>query len=227
MNIDQFYNKKDLVESSRRGYYQEKIDFFISELKSNKNKKIKILDVGCNDGELTQKYSKYGEVIGIDISKKAIRECKKKGINCLLSDLESLPKKYDNFFDIVMAGDIIEHIFDTDNFLKHAHRVLKKDGILLLTTPNLASFGRRLMLLIGVNPFIEYSVKFPNETINVGHIRYYTKADLELQFSNLGFKNITIYGDRINITQSLHLPFSIANRFPSFSRNLMVKCFKK
>lgn len=216
------------MQSSKRGYYQEKINFFLEELKryNKKDKRIKILDIGCNDGELIKKYTKFGQVLGIDISKKAIKECKKKGLPCKLSDIESLPPKYNNYFNVVIAGDIIEHIFDTDRFLLKIHKVLKKDGKLLLTTPNLASLGRRILLLFGKNPFIKYSTKLPSKEFNVGHIRYYTPNNIKEQLKESGFRNIKIYGDRINLSNYLFIPHRYAKNLPTLSRNIMVCCQK-
>lgn len=224
-NFD-FYNKKGIADTSRKGYYQEKINFFLSTLEKTKKGNPEILDIACNDGELTQKYQKYGHVLGIDINQKAVDSCKKKGLDCIISTVEDLPEKYTEYFDVIIAGDIIEHIFDTDTFLQSIHKRLKSGGTLLLTTPNLTSFGRRILMLFGKNPYIEYSTKLPYEEFNVGHVRYYTKTDLLNQLTHYGYKNIAIQGDRINISKSVLIPYSIASRFPTLSRNLMVICQK-
>lgn len=217
-----FYNKKHMSFVSRRGYYQEKIDFFLEELNTIRNDRVNILDIGCNDGELTILYKRFGDVLGIDINKDAINECKKKGLNCLCISVEKLVKKYKNYFDVVIAGDIIEHVLDTDIFLQNIYMVLKKKGILLLTTPNLSSLGRRIMLLFGKNPFIEYSTLLPSEEMNVGHIRYYVVSNLKDQLIAQKFKHIKIYGDIINVAPLIHIPHRMAKFLPNFSRNLLV-----
>ncbi len=217
-----FYSKPDIVFTSTRGYYEEKINFFISELQKLKGKGTEILDIGCNDGKLTKIYSKFGNVLGIDVNKDAVKTCRKKGLKCLCTDVGGLPSSYDNYFDVVITGDIIEHIFETDEFLLKLHKILKKHGKLLLTTPNLASFGRRMMLVAGINPFVEFSTKLPSKDYSVGHIRYYTVADMELQLKTNGFKNINIYGDRINLAKFIHIPYTFAKFVPTLSRNMMV-----
>jgi 2-polyprenyl-3-methyl-5-hydroxy-6-metoxy-1,4-benzoquinol methylase len=225
MNNQAFYNTKNIAKTSQKGYYQEKINFFITTLKKLPQKSA-FLDIACNDGKLTQQYARYGNVIGIDINERAIRECKKKGLQCFVAEINDIEKKYKESFDVVIAGDIIEHIFDTDKFLAGIYAVLKKGGILLLTTPNLASLGRRAMLLFGKNPFVEYSTKLPYEEFNVGHIRYYTKANLFEQLSAHSFQEIHIFGDKINITKSIAIPPFLSSQFPTISRNLMVSCKK-
>jgi 2-polyprenyl-3-methyl-5-hydroxy-6-metoxy-1,4-benzoquinol methylase len=215
-----------MARISKRGYYAEKISFFINVLSKYKNGNITILDIGCNDGELTEKYSNYGKVLGIDINEKGILECKRKGLECKKMDVMDLDKKYHNNFDVVIAGDIIEHVLDTDKFLLNCRDFLKKGGLLLLTTPNVASLGRRIMLIFGKNPFLEYSLNLPYKDFNVGHIRYYTRGNLEEQLTNCGFKNIHIKGDKINILDWLVIPNIIAQFLPNVSRNLMVICEK-
>lgn len=225
-DFQEYYNKEHLATISRRGYYQEKIDFFLRQLGDSKKDNLQILDIGCNDGELTKLYESYGNVLGTDINKKAIEQCKKKGLNCLCISTDDLVRTHKNSFDIVIAGDIIEHIFDTDAFLQSIYKLLKKDGILLLTTPNLASIGRRIMLLIGKNPFIEFSTKLPSEEINVGHIRYYTISNIEYQLKENRFNDIQIFGDRINVLPGVYVPYTVAKFFPTLSRNFLI-CAKK
>jgi len=57
-----------------------------------------------------------------------------------------------NYFDFFFAGEIIEHLFDSRFFLKEIHRVLKINGYLILSTPNLARIDDRLKFLLGKTP---------------------------------------------------------------------------
>lgn len=220
-DLEDFYNRDYLQKISRRGYYLEKINYITSILSSIQREDLRILDVACNDGELSEIYSRYGKVVGVDIDKKAVKKCRQRGIKCLCTRIEEMPKKYLNYFDVVVAGDIIEHVFDTDLFLASIKAVLKKGGVLLLTTPNLVSLARRAMVLLGINPFIEFSLSLPSKEYNVGHIRYYTKDNLEQQLKTQGYKKITIVGDRINLPFSFYVPHILAKFLPTFSRNLM------
>lgn len=223
---EEFYNSESISLISHRGYYPEKVAFIESILSASpKNPSKKILDIACNDGVLTAKYMKYGKVLGLDINEKAIKICKKKGINALCADVSELSSKYNNSFDYVIAGDIIEHIFDSDTFLENIYRVMKPKGRLILTTPNVASLPRRLMLLLGYNPFLEYSLRLPTEEYNVGHVRYYTKNDLVGQLNHFNFKIDLFYGDKIN-TGVFSIKGLLPKFMPSLSRNFMVLCHK-
>ena len=83
--------------------------------------------------------------------------------------------------------------------LEKCKDVLKKNGKLLITTPNVASFGRRILLLLGKNPFLEYSLHLlANGAPPVGHVRYYTEQTLRHQLLIHKFSKIHIEGNGAN-----------------------------
>ena len=228
--MEDYYSGKTRADLAHSGYYLEKIIFFdnaLKKLRGSAGRALRILDIGCNDGVLTKNYARYGKVVGIDINRQALRQARRdKNITYLCSDIAGIKTKYKASFDVVIAGDIIEHIFDTDQFLEDIKYVLTSGGRLLLTTPNVASLGRRIFLLLGLNPYLEYSTKLPNEDINCGHIRYYTAGDLRRQ---LLFHRYTIrefVGSRINLTPSFGIGFGLAKYFPNLSMCLMVHAGK-
>lgn len=117
----------------------------------------RLLDIGCGDGTFTillKESLKAKEVAGIEISQEAIAAAKEKGITAYHLDIDKSPFPFANdYFDVVYCGEIIEHVFDTDHLLNEVHRILKPDGIAILTTPNLAGWPNRLALLLGYQPF--------------------------------------------------------------------------
>ncbi|MEM2293782.1 MAG: class I SAM-dependent methyltransferase [Nitrososphaerota archaeon] len=117
----------------------------------------RILDVGCGDGNFSMligEACKAKEVYGIEVSERGVEMARKNGVKCfqLDVDLEDFPFE-DNFFDAVFAGELIEHLFDPDHFLDEVYRVLRPEGIFVLSTPNLASIHNRIALLFGYQPF--------------------------------------------------------------------------
>jgi len=103
-----------------------------------------------------------------------------------------LPFKED-FFDLCFTIEVIEHIYDTDFFLQEIHRVLKENGIMILTTPNLASLLNRIKLLFGRYPYLVPSY----DTSGAGHIQAYTLSVLEKQVSKHGFKVLTRSSEQV------------------------------
>lgn len=110
----------------------------------------KVLDIGCESGNLCEWLSKRGyQPIGIDISSIAYEMAKKRGITtiCLNIDEEPLPFENDSFNEIFM-GDILEHIFNVETVIKEVHRILKPNGLIKFTVPNMAFLPLRLRYLI-------------------------------------------------------------------------------
>ncbi len=104
-------------------------------------KKVKILDIGCGGGLLTEPMKKLGaDVVGIDASEKNIKIAK------LHSKKNNLDIKYlcvspENFitkekFDVILNMEIVEHVEDIDFFLKSSSKLLKEGGIMFVATLN-------------------------------------------------------------------------------------------
>ena len=89
----------------------------------------KVLDIGCYDGVIGEKiFNNNNVVYGIDGSERAIKIAIEKGIIGKTCNLESKFEFNDDYFDVVFAGEIIEHIFDTDFFMNEIWSVLKNGG---------------------------------------------------------------------------------------------------
>ncbi len=102
---------------------------------------IKILDIGCGGGLLSEPMSRMGaNVTGIDASDKNIKIAKlhskknKLKINYLCSSPEKL--KIEKKFDVILNMEIVEHVEDVDFFLKSCSKLLKKNGLMFVATIN-------------------------------------------------------------------------------------------
>lgn len=117
--------------------YIRKISFIDNYLKDVDKKTIKILDVGCGEGVLVEKYKKEGyNIKGIDLNYQS--KYVKKG------NLLEMPFKPESF-DIILFLDVIEHLDfkDQNTALTEIKRVLKKRGKLIISIPNLAHKASR------------------------------------------------------------------------------------
>ncbi len=186
-----------------------------------------ILDIGCFDGTLLSLIAnKSNKLYGIDANDFAVKQARKKGIKVkqfFFDDITKIPFKK-NSFDLIIAGELIEHIYDTDFFLEEIRRILKPYGYLLLSTPNIASLGRRLMLLLGISPIIEVS---PNEVDSPGHIRYFTFKSLKWLLEKHGFKILIERSDVLNLTADGKLKsLQIPKITPTFGQSIICLCQK-
>jgi methionine biosynthesis protein MetW len=125
--------------------------------KYEKNKKnLKILDIGCGWGyDLTGllEISKNIELYGIEIDDEKIAACQQKNImifkiNC---ETDRIPVN-DNFFDVIIINQVLEHTKEIFFICSEISRVLNKQGILIIGVPNLASFHNRILLFFGYQP---------------------------------------------------------------------------
>ena len=114
------------------------------------------LDVGCGDGRAgTVVTGCGGAYIGVDISQRAVAAARGRALDArLIKGADHLPFA-DNSFDVVLCLEVIEHVFLPDRSIQEILRVLSPGGTLIVTTPNVAYWRRRLDLaLLGRwNPF--------------------------------------------------------------------------
>ena len=213
MKTSVYYNSVQADEREKYGCIPIKNNFIIDLTGSGK----KVLDVGCNDGDLGEQLLKNrNDVYGCDIVKKNLKIAKKKGLKVKFVDLEKNKLPYPpNTFDIVILADVIEHVFDTDFLIHNCFKVLKPGGKIIVTTPNLASLARRAMLLLGISPYVEYSLFLDcNGLPPVGHIRYFTIATLKKLLTANKYKITTVKADGLKLPFLPRIKF-VADLFPS------------
>lgn len=191
-------------------------------------KKKNILDIGCFDGTfLSLIKNRNNNFYGLDASDYAVKESVKKGIRVkqfFFDDVTKIPYP-GNFFDLIIAGEIIEHIYDTDFFLEELNRMLKPGGYVLISTPNIASLGRRLLLLAGRSPIIEVS---PNEIDSPGHIRYFTFQTMERLLNKHEFTVKAAKSDVLNLSGAGRMnSLLIPKIFPSIGQSIICLCQKE
>ncbi|MBD3164342.1 methyltransferase domain-containing protein [Candidatus Woesearchaeota archaeon] len=139
---------------------------------------MKLLDVGCKDFGNEEAFllkkleGKNLFLYGIDKT-----DVKNPKFNFTQGDIEKGLPYDDNYFDIIVAGEIIEHIYNTDLFLKEIYRCLKNNGHLIITTPNTTSLNNRIHYMMG---------KIPEE--NKEHIRFFNFDRLTRYLIKTGFR---------------------------------------
>ena len=116
----------------------------------------RFIDLGCDDGSLTLEVAeKIGttSIYGLEKNPTQLSCCRAKGIKVVSGDLDDgIPLKT-NSFDIVLSNQVIEHVCNTDLFLKEVHRVLKPEGYAIISTNNISSWTNIIALLFGKQPF--------------------------------------------------------------------------
>ena len=138
-----------------------------------------ILDVGCYDGQVTSQVVDVpaaDRVVGADVAQAALVEAARRGLRPVRAQLEGGLPFRPATFALVIAAEIVEHVFDTQAAVDELARVVRPGGWLALTTPNLVALSGRAQLLLGRSP---HNVEFDLSPGTSGHIRYFTFDTLE------------------------------------------------
>jgi len=154
-------------------------DFNI-KLSTKPLRNIKILDIGCGGGLLSEPMCRLGaSVVGIDASKKNIEVAKfhakksKLKINYKVASPEMLKTKVK--FDVILNMEIVEHVEDVNFFIKESSKLLKKNGVMFVATLN-KTLKSYVFAIIGAEYILKWLPigthdweKFikPNDLINI------------------------------------------------------------
>jgi methionine biosynthesis protein MetW len=116
----------------------------------------RLLDLGCGDGQWTIEVARHSgadAVHGVEVMENAAAAARARGVEVLVADLSSgLAPLEDASFDVIHSNQVIEHVRDTDCFLREVRRLLRPDGYALISTNNLSSWHNIVSLVLGWQP---------------------------------------------------------------------------
>jgi SAM-dependent methyltransferase len=114
---------------------------------------LRVLDLGCRTGALTQHYAEGNDVVGVDVDRTALEQAVERlGIETVWADVEEGLPFDDASFDIVVAGEVMEHLADPAAAVANVMRVLKPGGRFVGSVPNAFRLKSRLRFLAGRHP---------------------------------------------------------------------------
>lgn len=228
MNLIDYYNKTytkrqleaDLTRIDRLRFLFESVP-----------KDLKILDIGCGPGVDVDFLVKAGnEVHGVDVSDEALNQAQIRGIIPHKIDLSqgiSFPFKQSSFH-LIIATDILEHLFFPKKLLDELFSLIKEKGVLVVSVPNHFYWKMRLSIMLGGDLILPFHSR--SEQWDYFHIRFFTSKGYEKLLAEAGFMVIERYYDRfIDAPRKLPQAFRrrLANRFPDlFSMHFIVKAVK-
>jgi SAM-dependent methyltransferase len=143
------------------------------------------LDLGCGTGVFTAALAEAGAgAIGVEVAEAALARARAAHpqLDFRLVSLDGPLPFADRAFDVVWASEVIEHVADTERWLREVARVLAPGGRLLLTTPN---HPRMALAVRGIE---RYSEPFGD------HLHLYTRRSLTLALTELGFEQVEVRG---------------------------------
>ena len=179
------------------------------------------MDLGCNNGMFLNLLVKQYPIqtLGVDVYDPKLKGAE--SWEYLQKDI-SQDWGLDQVFDVISAMEVLEHMVDTDRFLNSVYSHLKKDGFLVLTTPNINSLRNRITTFWGVYPVgLEY------QNI-IHHVRLYNLSKLKKHLKEHHFR--TVYASGVSflplfMSQNLilnKLSILLAEWFPQLCNNLIL-----
>jgi len=170
--------------SLREAFLLERVD----ALRERIGRAPRVLDVGCGEGHFAAALVRDGaEVVAIDVAEEPLRRARAIHPTLKLRLVEpeaSLPLE-DSSFDAVWAGETIEHIADTTQWLSEIRRVLRSGGLVLLSTPDHGPLSR-LRIALGHRAF---EARFDPRS---DHLRFYTRRALAGLLVDFGFEEVEV-----------------------------------
>lgn len=186
------------IDSKPANYYQnlrlEMLPFIPAKAK-------KILELGCGEGMFgSYLRDKLGaEVCGIEIEKKFATKAKKNLDKVYIGDAETIIKNLPaKSFDVIVANDVLEHMVDPYSVLKEAKRILKKDGVVVSSIPNMRNF--HVWYALTRHKQWEYE---ESGILDRTHLRFFTERSIINMYERLGYEVL----DQTGIHKEQNLPF--------------------
>lgn len=244
---EQLYEREGLFGDERQFFnMSNRLEKLRTMVGSIERAPTNILDLGCGTGYFAHELKELfpaATVWGVDVSEKALAIGTRRypQVQFQRADAEVGLPFASALFDLVISGEHIEHLRDVDTYLSEIVRVLKPQGTMVLTTPNLASWLNRLLLLFGKQPlWLEPSLRKTFPIVSVfgktfpdnlavppsGHLRLFTLDMLKKLLAAYGLNVTTATGSSLLGKPFLKQVDALLSEFPSLAIGLVVKVKK-
>ena len=150
-----------------------------------------VLELGAASGHVTAELTKRGNrvtAVEIDISNRdLLSQAAEKVIITDLDRLDLVKKLQGEKFDVIIAADVLEHLTRSSLVLFQLHELLKEDGYIVASIPNIAHGDVRLTMLQGNFPYAESGL------LDKTHLQFFTRSSVKEFFNDNGFDITEIY----------------------------------
>jgi 2-polyprenyl-6-hydroxyphenyl methylase/3-demethylubiquinone-9 3-methyltransferase len=167
------------------------------------------LDLGCGEGEFAAALAAAGaEVLAADVAEEPLRRAHRAHpqLELKLLEQEARWELPDAGFDVVWAGEVIEHVADTAAWLSEVRRVLRSGGRLLISTPSLGA----AQLLGAAVSRRAFARRFEPRS---DHLHHYSRATLAALMADFGFERIDVRAGGRRVAPPVLLASAFRSRF--------------
>ncbi|MBE9033796.1 class I SAM-dependent methyltransferase [aff. Roholtiella sp. LEGE 12411] len=203
------FSYTDTAAGHHHAYLLSPLLELISQQTITSTEKLKILDLGCGNGSLSQKIAQQGyEVVGVEDSASGALFARQNVLEChfiqaSIYDLSAYTE-LESAFDVVVAAEVIEHLLYPRELLRSAKKCLKPGGSLILTTPYNGYWKNLVRALLGKTDQ-HYTALWDG-----GHVKFFSVATLSQLLQEEGFGQIN---------------FKFAGRFPYLWKSMLCSSF--
>lgn len=144
----------------------------------------KVLDVGCADGYLGKELKNNGcFVVGIEGNVQRAKIAKEILDDVVIGNIEGLKTLScpENFFDVIVFADVLEHLIMPDVVLANFKKYLKEGGIIIISVPNIARIDIRVKLLLGKFNYAQGGI------LDRTHLRFFTLDSIQRLLTVSGY----------------------------------------
>lgn len=128
-----------------------------------------VMDVGCGVGGMLEPLSRYGRVVGTDVTFKGLQHCAARGFPRLVACHGPAAPFRDGVFDGITAFDALEHIEDDVGTMREVYRMLKPGGVFVASGP-------------------AYQALYAQQDLNTHHVRRYSLGEMTGKARQAGFE---------------------------------------
>lgn len=203
-----------VVIVTRVGLAEDRFDVIQKYVKGKE-----VLDCGCVGGGIKTENWLHGRlaeiskrVLGVDIQKERVEKLKKRGYDVVQGDVTTINLK--EKFDVILAGDLIEHLSNQGLFLENMKKHLKSDGFLILTTSNALQIPSYLITYL----------RLERQICLEEHTCFHTSDTIKVLAEKHGFDIVELwyyFGRPSKKKLKWYLAKIVFKFFPFFSPNLL------
>jgi 2-polyprenyl-3-methyl-5-hydroxy-6-metoxy-1,4-benzoquinol methylase len=153
----------------------------------------RVLEIGCASGHVTRALVAQGNtVVGVEVDPEAAKTAGEHAERVVVGDVEDMDLDLelgDDHFDVVVLGDVLEHLRDPLPVLRSARRLLAPRGFVVISLPNVAHVDVRLMLMSGRWDYRDLGL------LDRTHLRFFTRASARRLVADAGLAVVDV--DRV------------------------------
>jgi len=189
----------ELYDNKKFNYFSNCRYDLIKHIKIKQNQAI--LEIGAGNGATLSKIKEMGlaeKVVGVDLVDKISGTQGKSLIDEFhIINIESVQTIFkEGSFDTILCGDVLEHLVDPWSTLKYLNSLIKNEGQIIATLPNIQKLEILFSIFLGDFKYTDDGI------LDKTHLRFFCKKNLYSLFSDAGFSNIKIYPNYFFETKS-------------------------